>query len=51
MHDDVEASILLWHFISVRIRKIKDYDSDFTSKDFAIRAQEIFIEAHHALTK
>lgn len=32
------------------IRKIKDYDPDFTSKDFAVRAQEIFIEAHHALT-
>ncbi|XP_062386984.1 39S ribosomal protein L45, mitochondrial isoform X1 [Sardina pilchardus] len=32
------------------IRKIKDYDSDFTTKNFAVRAQEIFIEAHEALT-
>ncbi|KAL2086904.1 hypothetical protein ACEWY4_017963 [Coilia grayii] len=32
------------------IRKIKEYDPDFTSKDFAVRAQEIFIEAHDALT-
>ncbi|XP_012689303.1 39S ribosomal protein L45, mitochondrial [Clupea harengus] len=32
------------------IRKIKDYDADFTTKDFAVRSQEIFIEAHDALT-
>ncbi|XP_059187874.1 39S ribosomal protein L45, mitochondrial [Centropristis striata] len=31
-------------------RKIKEHDSQFTSKDFAERAQEIFIEAHDALT-
>lgn len=33
----------------VRIRKIKEFDSEFSSKDFAERAQEIFIEAHNAL--
>uniref|UniRef100_A0A3Q3KJQ9 Large ribosomal subunit protein mL45 n=2 Tax=Mastacembelus armatus TaxID=205130 RepID=A0A3Q3KJQ9_9TELE len=33
------------------IRKIKEHDSDFTTKDFAERAQEIFIEAHNALTQ
>ncbi|XP_044196437.1 39S ribosomal protein L45, mitochondrial [Thunnus albacares] len=33
------------------IRKIKEHDSQFTTKDFAERAQEIFIEAHHALTQ
>ncbi|XP_034544915.1 39S ribosomal protein L45, mitochondrial [Notolabrus celidotus] len=31
------------------IRKIKEHDSEFTTKGFAVRAQEIFIEAHHAL--
>ncbi|XP_051939318.1 39S ribosomal protein L45, mitochondrial [Hippocampus zosterae] len=31
------------------IRKIKEFDSEFSSKDFAERAQEIFIEAHNAL--
>lgn len=51
VHDSDDASVLGWHFIPLRIRKIKDYDPDFTSKDFAVRAQEIFIEAHHALTK
>lgn len=32
-----------------RIRKIKEYDSEFSSKTFAEQAQEIFIEAHNAL--
>ncbi|KAM9856725.1 large ribosomal subunit protein mL45 [Aulostomus maculatus] len=32
------------------IRKIKEYDSQFTTKDFAKKAQEIFIEAHNFLT-
>ncbi|XP_074544984.1 large ribosomal subunit protein mL45 [Halichoeres trimaculatus] len=31
------------------IRKIKEYDSEFTTKGFAEKAQEIFIEAHNAL--
>ncbi|KAG8014536.1 39S ribosomal protein L45 [Nibea albiflora] len=31
------------------IRKIKDHDSHFTSKNFAEQAQEIFIEAHNCL--
>lgn len=34
-----------------RIRKIKDHDSEFSTKDFAEQAQEIFIEAHNCLTK
>ncbi|XP_022623391.1 39S ribosomal protein L45, mitochondrial isoform X2 [Seriola dumerili] len=33
------------------IRKIKEHDSLFSTKDFAERAQEIFIEAHNALTQ
>ncbi|XP_028424277.1 large ribosomal subunit protein mL45 [Perca flavescens] len=33
------------------IRKIKEHDSQFTTKGFAERAQEIFIEAHSALTQ
>ncbi|KAM9363942.1 large ribosomal subunit protein mL45 [Symphorus nematophorus] len=33
------------------IRKIKEYDSEFTTKDFAERAQEIFIEAHNSLAE
>ncbi|KAE8300598.1 39S ribosomal protein L45, mitochondrial [Larimichthys crocea] len=33
------------------IRKIKEHDSHFTSKNFAEQAQEIFIEAHNALTQ
>ncbi|XP_072516520.1 large ribosomal subunit protein mL45 [Salminus brasiliensis] len=33
------------------IRKIKDHDSEFSTKEFAVRAQEIFIEAHLALTQ
>ncbi|KAM9315069.1 large ribosomal subunit protein mL45 [Pholidichthys leucotaenia] len=33
------------------IRKIKEHDSTFTTKNFAERAQEIFIEAHNALTR
>ncbi|XP_069023781.1 large ribosomal subunit protein mL45 [Embiotoca jacksoni] len=33
------------------IRKIKEYDSHFTTKDFAEQAQEIFIESHNALTQ
>uniref|UniRef100_A0A3Q0S4Y1 Large ribosomal subunit protein mL45 n=1 Tax=Amphilophus citrinellus TaxID=61819 RepID=A0A3Q0S4Y1_AMPCI len=36
---------------SISIRKIKEHDSAFTTKDFAEKAQEIFIEAHHALTQ
>ncbi|XP_037114392.1 39S ribosomal protein L45, mitochondrial [Syngnathus acus] len=31
------------------IRKIKEFDSGFSSKDFAERAQEIFTEAHNVL--
>ncbi|XP_040041494.2 large ribosomal subunit protein mL45 [Gasterosteus aculeatus] len=33
------------------IRKIKDHDSEFATKSFAERAQEIFTEAHNALTQ
>ncbi|XP_029950628.1 large ribosomal subunit protein mL45 [Salarias fasciatus] len=33
------------------IRKIKEHDPDFKTKDFAERAQEIFVEAHQALTQ
>ncbi|XP_040891124.1 39S ribosomal protein L45, mitochondrial [Toxotes jaculatrix] len=33
------------------IRKIKSLDSLFSTKDFAVQAQEIFIEAHNALTQ
>ncbi|XP_035516817.1 39S ribosomal protein L45, mitochondrial [Morone saxatilis] len=33
------------------IRKIKEHDSEFTTKDFAERAQEIFIEAHNSLSQ
>ncbi|XP_071395436.1 large ribosomal subunit protein mL45 [Centroberyx affinis] len=33
------------------IRKIKEHDAQFTTKEFAVRAQEIFIEAHGALTQ
>ncbi|XP_029352186.1 large ribosomal subunit protein mL45 [Echeneis naucrates] len=33
------------------IRKIKEYDSLFTTKNFAEQAQEIFIEAHNSLTQ
>ncbi|XP_034757229.1 39S ribosomal protein L45, mitochondrial [Etheostoma cragini] len=33
------------------IRKIKEHDSQFTTKSFAERAQDIFIEAHSALTQ
>ncbi|CAJ1054151.1 S ribosomal protein L45%2C mitochondrial isoform X2 [Xyrichtys novacula] len=32
------------------IRKIKEHDPEFTTKGFAEKAQEIFIEAHNALT-
>uniref|UniRef100_A0ACB8EUT2 39S ribosomal protein L45, mitochondrial n=1 Tax=Sphaerodactylus townsendi TaxID=933632 RepID=A0ACB8EUT2_9SAUR len=32
------------------IRKIKDYDPNFSTKTFAVTAQEIFIEAHNSLT-
>ncbi|XP_054635620.1 39S ribosomal protein L45, mitochondrial [Dunckerocampus dactyliophorus] len=31
------------------IRKIKEYDSEFSTKGFAEQAQELFIEAHSAL--
>ncbi|XP_018533000.1 39S ribosomal protein L45, mitochondrial [Lates calcarifer] len=33
------------------IRKIKEHDSLFKTRDFAERAQEIFVEAHNALTQ
>lgn len=33
------------------LRKIKEHDSEFTTKTFAEKAQEIFIEAHNALTQ
>ncbi|XP_034392295.1 39S ribosomal protein L45, mitochondrial [Cyclopterus lumpus] len=33
------------------IRKIKEHDPQFTSRGFAERAREIFIEAHGALTR
>ncbi|XP_030277389.1 large ribosomal subunit protein mL45 [Sparus aurata] len=33
------------------IRKIKEYDSQFVTKEFAEKAQEIFIEAHNYLTQ
>ncbi|XP_017285976.1 39S ribosomal protein L45, mitochondrial [Kryptolebias marmoratus] len=33
------------------IRKIKEHDSEFTTKTFAEQAQEIFIEAHNSLTQ
>ncbi|XP_047433761.1 39S ribosomal protein L45, mitochondrial [Mugil cephalus] len=33
------------------IRKIKEHDATFSTKDFAVQAQEIFIEAHNALTQ
>ncbi|MED6276350.1 39S ribosomal protein L45, mitochondrial [Characodon lateralis] len=32
------------------IRKIKEHDSEFSTKTFAEQAQEIFVEAHNALT-
>ncbi|KAI4792993.1 hypothetical protein KUCAC02_032999 [Chaenocephalus aceratus] len=32
------------------IRKIKEHDPQFSTKSFAVQAQEIFIEAHTALT-
>lgn len=35
----------------LRIRKIKEHDSEFSTKNFAERAQEIFTEAHAALTQ
>ncbi len=37
--------------VSNRIRKIKEHDSLFKTKDFAEQAQEIFIEAHGALSQ
>uniref|UniRef100_A0A8C7D0B4 Mitochondrial ribosomal protein L45 n=1 Tax=Oncorhynchus kisutch TaxID=8019 RepID=A0A8C7D0B4_ONCKI len=33
-----------------RIRKIKEHDAEFTTKAFPVKAQEIFIDAHNALT-
>ncbi|KAF7703695.1 39S ribosomal protein L45, mitochondrial isoform X1 [Silurus meridionalis] len=33
------------------LRKIKEHDPEFSSKTFAVRAQEIFIDAHLALTQ
>uniref|UniRef100_A0A8C7CVJ2 Mitochondrial ribosomal protein L45 n=1 Tax=Oncorhynchus kisutch TaxID=8019 RepID=A0A8C7CVJ2_ONCKI len=32
------------------IRKIKEHDAEFTTKAFPVKAQEIFIDAHNALT-
>ncbi|XP_038241421.1 39S ribosomal protein L45, mitochondrial [Dermochelys coriacea] len=32
------------------IRKVKDYDPDFSTRTFPEKAQEIFIEAHNCLT-
>ncbi|MBN3310100.1 RM45 protein, partial [Amia calva] len=32
------------------VRKIKEHDPDFNTKDFPARAQQIFIEAHDSLT-
>lgn len=32
------------------IRKIKEHDPEFSTKSFAEKAQEIFVEAHNALT-
>ncbi|TNN37895.1 39S ribosomal protein L45, mitochondrial [Liparis tanakae] len=34
-----------------QIRKIKEFDPQFTSRSFAEKAREIFIEAHGALTQ
>lgn len=31
------------------IRKIRSYDEDFSPKDFAVKAQEIYCQAHEAL--
>uniref|UniRef100_A0A4W3J3L7 Large ribosomal subunit protein mL45 n=1 Tax=Callorhinchus milii TaxID=7868 RepID=A0A4W3J3L7_CALMI len=31
------------------IRKVKDYDNNFKARDFALKAQEIYIEAHNCL--
>ncbi|XP_010887508.1 39S ribosomal protein L45, mitochondrial [Esox lucius] len=33
------------------IRKIKEHDPEFTAKSFAVKAQEIFVEAHDSLTQ
>ncbi|KAE8574994.1 hypothetical protein XENTR_v10003658 [Xenopus tropicalis] len=33
------------------IRKVKEYDSEFTTKTFPEKAQELFIAAHQCLTK
>ncbi|XP_075702666.1 large ribosomal subunit protein mL45 [Rhinoderma darwinii] len=33
------------------IRKVKNYDEDFSTKTFSEKAQEIFIEAHSCLTQ
>ncbi|CDQ66478.1 unnamed protein product [Oncorhynchus mykiss] len=32
------------------IRKIKEHDAEFTTKVFPVKAQEIFVDAHNALT-
>ncbi|XP_055762448.1 39S ribosomal protein L45, mitochondrial-like [Salvelinus fontinalis] len=33
------------------IRKIKEHDAEFTTKAFPVKAQEIFVDAHNALTQ
>lgn len=43
--------IVCFYVVSNRIRKIKEYDSQFVTKEFAEKAQEIFIEAHNYLTQ
>lgn len=43
--------IFLLKFVFCRVRKIKDHDSDFSSKEFAVQAQEMFIEAHMSLAQ
>ncbi|XP_028675218.1 39S ribosomal protein L45, mitochondrial [Erpetoichthys calabaricus] len=32
------------------LRKVKEHDKEFSTKDFPAKAQEIFIQAHHNLT-
>lgn len=49
--DSERGRLLYFCFVSSRIRKIKEHDSHFTTRDFAERAQEIFIEAHNCLAQ
>lgn len=44
-------NVFVFNVVSNRIRKIKEHDSEFKTKDFAERAQEIFIEAHNSLAQ